>query len=922
MINQTSLISPINAAKGQFVQFSLSYQSTVPLVGQLLEVNLAPFTNQLLPNPAVYAYQVPYTIGTQDMNFVLPSDKNRNFRIEFEAITSTTFRLNFELFMVSDLDGFVSDVVFDNTLTFENEQGNASSSIYTALQKNLWVALRVGQFTRNTPVPFLSSTECSDSLVLEQPTFVEGQNLTLTFQSPLLTDFEYYVLIYNESQVQNGLNFVQDLQINYARIDNQVNSVATLPSGAFLSGTGFINGQAQLEINGAFLQAVNDYVIIPIYRHGGTWRSCRINLRAGETGFQPIVGDVTCRHDIQDFSPFGTSCCGIGIPLGEKINVEFTAQKASWNAQISTFFPGTFNDYFHSAKIEFSTQLPSSQPVLSTPASNLQVSQTSSQMIVTGSFTPPAVGVWYALLTIKMVYPTHEDIIVKPLRLSIFNTTQVLQYSLLDGDGNPVDSELCIQQDGDVTFSYTPLNVDTKLYYSLNGGAWIKAVIGNFITGISDGVVTFDADALSVNDSICFKLIVEGAGGQSGGGDDPSCDFCDDFINATVIWEDNPVAGTQQVVVNLPFSPDFGQWYLSQPAAPDTNGVLSQNTQIPIQLNFSAPVVLNIFVEIDDCFYSRTYIISQPNQLITEPVLLSGCNPQLLPIPSTCDNVASIIHQCLPDIATIDIAFTETFTSPVDDDIQEISLDGGATWIPAPLDVTDEPFIIIRRIVTFTDGCPTLNLYQTVTCIPETECFNSRLVEFTVDENDLLTITLTDDFNSSVDTDVVQVSLDGGLTFASYAAPIQLSGGEEVVITSLVTFDDNCPALTFQTSFINDITAQCDYDQFEFECVFAENTNTFTFDFDGDESLLEVNIKEYSLDGGVTWIPYVGAVNAEFILGRWTVKYENCEKHIIVRGCQSGCKKVEICSPVTVQVDGCVPICGDCDPESASKGLC
>jgi len=57
-------------------------------------------------------------------------------------------------------------------------------------------------------------------------------------------------------------------------------------------------------------------------------------------------------------------------------------------------------------------------------------------------------------------------------------------------------------------------------------------------------------------------------------------------------------------------------------------------------------------------------------------------------------------------------------------------------------------------------------------------------------------------------------------------------------------------------------------------------------------------------------------------LGRWIVKYENCEKHVIVRGCQSGCKKVEICSPITVKVDGCVDICGECDPEEKSKGLC
>jgi hypothetical protein len=922
MITQTSLITPINAAKGQFVQFSLSYQSTVPLVGQLVELNLAPFTNQLLPNPATYAYQIPYSIGTANMNFVLPSDRNRNLNVEFEGITSTTFKLNIELFMVSDLDGFVSDIVFDNNLTFENEQGGVVSSIYTALQKNLWVALKVGNFTRNTPVPFLSSTECSDSLVTEAPLFTEGQNLSITLQAPLLTDYEFFALIYNESQIQNGLNFVQDLQINYAQINTGVNSVSTLPSGAFASGTGFVNGQAVLEIDGSFLQANNDYVLIPIYRHGGTWRSCRIEVRSAATGFQPIIGDIVCDHDIQGFSPVGTSCCGIGIPQGEQINVKFTLPKTSWNTQISSFFTGTFNDYFHSAKIEFSTQLPSNSPVLSTPVNNLSVSNTSTQLVVSGNFTPPTVGVWYALLTIRMQYPTHEDIIVKPLRLSIFSTTQILPFTLLDGDGNPVSNELCIQQNGDVTFSYTPFGVDTKLYYSLNGGAWVNAVVGTFITGISDGVVTFNADALSVDDAICFKLVVEGAGGDSGGGDDPSCDQCNENVNLTLLWEDNPIAGTQNVIVTLPFTPDVGFFQLSQPSAPTTNGVLSQVTTIPVQVNYTSPLTLNLNIEIDGCFYSKTFIINEINQPIAEILPLSGCDPINLPLPDTCDNVASIIYQCLPDIATIDIAFTETFTSPVDDDIQEISLDGGATWIPAPLDVTDEPFIIIRRIVTFTDGCPALNLYQTVTCIPETECFNSRLVEFTVDETDLLTITLTDDFNSGVDTDLVQVSLDGGLTFAPYAAPIQLTGGEEVVITSLVTFDDNCPALTFSTSFINDITAQCDYSQFEFECVYDENTETFTFDYSGDESLLDESVKEYSIDGGVTWIPYVGAISADFVLGRWIVKYENCEKHVIVRGCQSGCKKVEICSPVTVKVDGCVDICGDCDPEEKSKGLC
>jgi hypothetical protein len=932
MITQTSLIFPINAVKGQLVNFTLSYQSTSPLVGQLVEVNLGLFTNQLLPNPQSYAWQVPYNIGSQAMNFVLPSDKSRNLNVEFEGVTSTFFKIRVEFLMVADIDGFLSDIVFDNFQTFANSQAINNSSIYQIGQKNIWVALKVGNFTRNTPIPVTSSSDCIGSLITIAPLYTVGQDLTINFQAGQFTDFEYYVLVYNKSQITNGVNFVQDLQINYARIDNQSNAEGSLSNAAILSGNGFVNGQAVVTIAGSYFQPNNVYEIIPIYRESGSWKNCPIEIQANQAGFSPIVGDILCENSVIGFPFVGTQCCGTDIAEGERVQVKFTLPKTSWNTEISNFFAGNFDDYFVSASVAWSTQAPINSPVLSTPLDNVIISNTTANFVISGNFVPPSNGVFYALLTIRMQYPTHEDIIVKPLRLGIFAPTISIPFNVLDGDGMPVDNEICIQQNGDITVTYTPTPSDSKLYYSINGGAWQVGTIGALITGFSNGAITLDVNVLGNDNQICFKLVNQGDGDPSTGVD-PSCEFCDDDTNAFITLNIPALNAPQSLTIDFFDSSTIGTYTLSQPGFGSDSGALTNFQQILLLANNTYPITLTLDTIIGDCFYTETFVINQnwgANNPLSSPsaklevvqLPLSGCVPPQLPLPDTCDNTASIIHQCLPDIATIDIAFTESFTSPVDDDIQEISLDGGLTWIPAPLDVTDEPFVLIRRLVTFTDGCPGLNLYQTVFCNPETECNNSRLIEFIVDENDLLTITLTDDFNSGVDTDLVQVSLDGGLTFAPYAAPIQLTGGEEVVITSLVTFDDNCPALTFSTSFINDITAQCDYSQFEFECVYDENTETFTFDYSGDESLLDESVKEYSIDGGVTWIPYVGAISADFVLGRWIVKYENCEKHVIVRGCQSGCKKVEICSPVTVKVDGCVDICGDCDPEEKSKGLC
>jgi hypothetical protein len=918
-IGQSKLI---RAAKGQYIQTQIVYLSTTPLVGKFLQLNLQLFGSGTDPEiPTTNPWSAVYSIGTTVMNFT-GDDKNRNLKVELIADSSTQFKVRISFLMVADVDNWIGVNGVNNNQIFTNAQFGAQTSIYNSLIKYLNVYININSQDLISSVTFVVDNQCT--LSFPQLDFQVGTDLEINIVGSNNINHQFFFLFYDSTNIFNGVNFLQDLEVQYARITDTAYNVDDLPNDAIISGFGFQSGNAKVVIDGDHFEANRTYFGIVIYNQGGIWKSCVTPaIQQNGAGVPPIYGDIECTIEDTWFGQEVDGCCGRGIAEGQNLLVSVKADIASWDTEISNVYPGTFYDYFDFATIGFSNTIPTNSGSQVTSLNLVSTNLGVTEAIVRGSFYNQNAGQYYIVATFHMNYPDHSDTIVKvvPITLGVIDELGEI-LSIEDGDGVPIEGDICIAQNGDVIFTFNDLGSTPRVFYSINGGSWTpgdNAIVKN-ITQFS---LAFDAGAVGLNNRICFRLLYTGTPSTSDPDTDCDCSHCP--TNNTIVALSKSLTNDLFIPTTYPLID--GIWEVVTAQGTQYNGVITDgDAYIPLTTS-EYPITLLISGSNMGCFYSSSFQVTAPLfELETRPLTLSECECEDTPITTSCNNEASILFECDPETETIDISYSEITFFPIEDDIQEISYDGGDTWEAAPVQTVGETNILLRRTMTFFGACPEIVVLQSVQCEGILICNNSRTLEYDI-TGGLLTITTTDDFNSIVLTDEVLVSIDGGITFDPYAEPVALSGGEEVVITSLVTFEDGCQSLVFQTSFLNDMAAQCDYDIFD---VFCDEVTPGVFEatFEGDETQLVVNIKEYSTNGGSTFQEYTGSVETELFLVRWIIKYENCDTLTLVSACSPECKKIKLCEPIeiagplAVTVEGCVNFCEPCDGEINEFGIC
>ncbi len=227
-------------------------------------------------------------------------------------------------------------------------------------------------------------------------------------------------------------------------------------------------------------------------------------------------------------------------------------------------------------------------------------------------------------------------------------------------------------------------------------------------------------------------------------------------------------------------------------------------------------------------------------------------------------------------------------TSTIDTDSWEYSTDDGETYTSYTpgTDLSGESRVIFKRSVTFTDSTPE----KVVTKVADftSLCSNTPGLSVSFDEiTGEVLATKTGEFNSTIDTDSLFVTVDGG-TETSYTEGNTITGFSSVVFRRVVTYTNACPDSEVTASF--DATVQpC---QNSPAIVYTEvATGVYDISIGGTtQSVIAYSDIQVSYDNGATWSVWDRApvIPSGTFKTRAIIHYtDDCKSQTIEAGCPS-----------------------------------
>lgn len=221
----------------------------------------------------------------------------------------------------------------------------------------------------------------------------------------------------------------------------------------------------------------------------------------------------------------------------------------------------------------------------------------------------------------------------------------------------------------------------------------------------------------------------------------------------------------------------------------------------------------------------------------------------------------------------------------------------------------------IRYLVDYEDGCDPKEVVKEFACPFDCENFAECECEYDQATNEYLS-NCNDNFTSTVSTDDTLYYIDGSLIGIPYTlgTPIDSTGINEISFKRTIVFDDACDDLIIEWG-CSKVSQDCDYVLYDLTCTHDINSNSITPTFTGDESILTVSEKTYSVDGS-NYAPYLGgSIPANnFALFKWKIKIEGCDLEVLTSACYIPCPCPTIefpDEPIKVVIDGCVSICDE-----------
>lgn len=927
-------LDPVQIASGQYHEISCRFQAGGTLIGQEIAFSplmwslvQEPLTSSSAPTNNVFKAVYPAS-GTVEMTW-FGDDHKQNWKARIEYVSATTFDLFLEFVASTDLNGYASTEI-SNLSRFTVEA--LASSVYDQtkyLVMAVWLVHEdnpANDVLETVSAPFNLSKWFDEALPTtfklkisgsEVDGYIIGQDLEVIVHidgsgDPVTIGNQYYVALIKETPTTSG-NLVDAHRFGYAFIDGSANAVSDLDNpftaGAILDspgGLGLSNQyEGELTIGGAHFIDGECYHVIVIYNVDGLWTAAKseafCNIGAPNV---PTYGDITVQIS-QGGNDYANECASNVVPC-ETLDICVTMDPASYNTDASdNGTPGTYATNLQQINVYDS-------PVPLIPGQSIDEITGLSLLGTTtdGCFSLLIPEDWSGedhFIVFEYVFfidddTPYYDYIYYAVPVSVVDISSP-GYLTLDSihdvnDAVFLNDRICLDYDDVVKLNLVHSGASNHALDVIDPHGLVLSSPANFAAGIAQVIV--DANKLALDLDRCLKFIATPvAPGET------TCTCFDIDLTATVVSTENGVT-VIDLDWNLDSPPDTVQAFIikqgGDPAQEFTG--TSGTVQYQIETNDNKITLFFVIMVIleNGCVYTTTpsievYNITGSTNTVDYDICLDPPSGEL-----TCDNVALLSGVCNFDIGAGTLTVTPTFdgtgiSSPINTETKEYNLNGDG-WVAYGGGDIDCGFIALfdylalRWTVTFNDDCPDQVYSQIVQCFrTPPDCNNKpKIICLFDDATDTFTINVNNNAGGSdVDEWNIMYSEDGGATFDPYTAPFVVDPAvDSIIATAYPEYADSCPpGPLLSCSWIRDDDANnCDYDEYDLTSVFDEGTGAHIPTFTGDEDPLEVNIKEYSLDGGLTWTPYVTNPVGQLVIFRWTIQFPGCCEEILVSASQ------------------------------------
>lgn len=875
MLSQSTIPNPIQAAQGQYVETCCTFTSDVSLNGKLIRVNLGMFVDITSPPPTTSAlYQGIY--GTNTLLTYVGVDPNaENVEVELEAIDDFNFKIYWRGFIGENYGTWLTDIGVNNATLLSNP---------SSANSNIGIHVDVNGDTITCLVPLQSNETCSDPVLINTTLgYCPGQDLVI---APKITgnniSNNFYFGWYREDSISNSTGLLPDTGLNYALIGTGVTQVGNIPFSCIKDGGGFTNNPGgpgpsapaatgQVTIDGSCLLPNACYRAYVVYKQNGEWKSCISDPIKQKGNVNNIIyGDLTyCLTDVTGLEHESNGCFS-GVSGCGEIKVCVKMDEASYNAALlAEGLPGSMQDNWVETNVLFG-----SIPVTVDAAYN-ETCATFNEALITGCRQIVFMHVFQM--------DGYRDYVYVPVEICFNEGFDDINLTILDENNNVVESDYCAEDDAILTAAI-PSGATANLMVN-------DAIVQSNALSVSGTVLTIDTSLLEIDVCYCVKIVEQGEDNE-----EPCvCPPCERKTMSFIL------TGPPDPVIEVGL-----MWNGCEGTVTETisNQTVTHDTgTITLPLNQSTMnLVVNAVDPVTGCIHTGSYSGDTDTNasFFLQRVTLTQPDCDCDEEPTDCDNTASIGNiNCDNETQTITFSFDSNFNSPVANDIRLVSTDG-INYSPASTSYTGEDVIFIDWLIDFDDDCPPIRIIESIECLPSAQCVNQRQITC-ICVNSTLVLGYTDNINSPIVTDILYISIDGGVSYTEYNplssyTPITLNQGEEAIIYSITTFDDGCADLqTLPITCNCDQTPNpnCDYSAFALTC--TESNGVFTLNKTGDESLLIVNDLQFSLDSSPL-IGYTNSVTGEgLFIGEWTIQIDGCEPHVLSANCFKK-KGLDICN--------------------------
>lgn len=804
MLSFVGTVPSIQAAQGQYVEVEQKFTSDISLASSLIRFNPALFIDQASKVlPTGHMFERAYTTGAMSIK-----DKdNNNYEATLTVIDNFNFKIKFGFLMVQDIGGYASLETYFNETVFDPD-GN-QNSVYRSVKKNIGFRVIAGVSEINHKIPISANLffENYDNWSFKtggKPIegFKSGSDLEITYTGRTDIGNNYYFGLIRTDQIGGTGHFRDDYSLKYAFIDSSINQIADLSVTGISSAESFNSGVARITIAGSQLKTDAKYRAFIAFQLKGIWVS-QLSEELTDTDPQnPITSGTEVVRIIDQFGNIETNSCASGLAPHGDVQVQWEIDKATFNADLTNNgISGTINDYFEGIEGFITNVLPANidqdsrlgDPILV----NVQHSNTKITAVVDVSPEDNYSGSKFVLLKATFNYGDYKDYQVQVFQLSYDAQLEALTATIKDPDGATVDlicQDSVFASSGDFKAEFSGVS-PYKAFASVNGG---DSVESDIITDEQATYLNFDKDKIAVGSQVCLFLVKDGSTANK------TCEDCDDLA---VFIQQSMGDNSSQMIVDIIASKDVNMDILVvNQVTSKINHSYTVSSQSSFQQTISVTPGVNkwgYFVKImdGDCTYSIRGIVlsintedgpyaSQYQKSITANENPCGLNDAA----TTCNNTTSLDVTCNPTTHAITIAWNDSFFDTSASDESSAIVDGATPVSPAPLSYSGATNVIIKRKVTFSNGC-VLEINQPIKCILDSSltCNNSRDIEATT-ANDELSITVTDSFTSTTAEDKTEYTLDGGTTWKAWTGtPVPLDKTELIRARTFASFTDGCP---------------------------------------------------------------------------------------------------------------------------------